>query len=221
MRKILGDMLLAGVEEVRHQHARFFKAKNVLILGPKAAGKTSLLWFLESGKPYRVDGDRRKSPNPTGMAAVVDKKVSLQKKNWLRVQKDLGGDTSLRPQWVTAINELQPEGIIYLIDGRKDTLEQLDGLFEDVFGAIDETATDTLQVLHVFVNFVDTWGGDARIIRKKLREVEDLLFVEMEELGYGELYMDAHATQLSPHKRDWPETEAALHGFSTALGRVN
>lgn len=215
VRDMFGDFWAAGRDQIRHQYARFFEAKNILILGPKQAGKTSLIWLLEKGKPYRKSGQR---PNPTAMAAIIDKKMSRQTANWLKVQKDLPGDEGLREQWLSAINELEPEGIIYVIDGREELFPQLDILFSDVIGKANGQATEVLRVLHVFVNFSDLWAQKPLQIRKRVREVEDLLFADMSELGYDHVFMQVHHTHLNPRATAWPEAETALQAFSTDLG---
>jgi hypothetical protein len=126
------DIVVVLRKELQHQWRRMFATRNILILGPKQSGKSSLMQYLTSGRPYEVVDGEIRPPAPTALAAVVDQKFSLQKGNWLRLKRDVPGDVDLRDAWAQAIADLKPHGIIYMVDGRRGDEE----ISSDVSGIV-------------------------------------------------------------------------------------
>ncbi|RYE84696.1 MAG: hypothetical protein EOO75_17805 [Myxococcales bacterium] len=214
------DVLLYTADALQHQWSRLFKTRTILILGPKQAGKSTLLQFMRSGQPYEVVGDELRTPAPTAMAAVVDQKFAADKKNWLRLKRDVPGDLDLRDTWAQAIADVKPHGIIYLLDGRRSD-EQLRADVQDIVPHVLVHYAESLghlAALHVFVNFCDGWGSGAPEQRRRLRLVRD----ELEDLvtatpSCAALRLDVAATQLSPNLQAWPEVERALRHFGADI----
>ncbi len=95
-----GDIIVVVKKQILRWWRKLFAGKNVLILGGKATGKTSLLMFLQNGRPYEIGPDGQKRyPNPTGVGAIIDKRVNVNDQGWIQLTKDIGGDPDLRPFW--------------------------------------------------------------------------------------------------------------------------
>ena len=208
------EMVVLAREQIQHQWRRFFASRNVLVLGAKQSGKSSLIQYMRTGEPFERVGQEIRAPAPTAMAAILDEKVSVQKGGWLRLKQDVPGDISLRDAWQQAINDIRPQGIVFMIDGRE----------EDLGHRVKEIETDVLVhyasdlgslcTLHVFVNFADEWSRNSLHARSKVRLVEEALHAMVSSTKmFGPLRLHVSETQLSPRARSWPEAERALRHF--------
>jgi hypothetical protein len=217
------DILVAVKDGLQHQWRRAFAARNILILGPKRTGKSSLMQYLLLGHPYEIVEGEIRPPQPTAMAAVVDAKFAVGKGNWLRLKKDLAGDAGLRDVWGQAIKDIRPHGIIYMIDGRRDdeTLrEDVRGIEQYVLAHYAENGIGELASIHVFVNFVDQWATSPIEARRRLRVAHDELdAVIAMSPAWATLRAGVSGTQLAPVKKNkWDEAERALRHFGADLG---
>jgi hypothetical protein len=178
------------------------------------------LFYLQHGHPYEVVEGEIKTPNPTAVAAIVDNKFSLQQGNWLKLKKDLPGDPDLRATWAQAIQDLKPQGIIYIVDGRLDDASlqsEVHLIRENVLSHYVSSLRD-LQTLHIFINFSDVWGNSPNLLRKKITLVTKAFEESIEDnLALQHLRIGVACTQLSPHKKKWEETKRALHKFGADL----
>lgn len=214
------DILIVVKDSIQSQYRRIFASRNILILGPKQAGKSSLLQFVTSGRPYEVVGNEIRPPAPTALAAIVDKKFKLQEGNWLRLKKDVPGDLDLRDTWSQAIADIQPHGIIYMIDGRRDEgalREDVRGIRSFVLDAYPN-GNGQLAALHVLVNFADQWASSMVEVRRRVRVVREELEALIESSPqWSALRLGVAEAHLSPNKRKWEEAERALHHFGADL----
>jgi hypothetical protein len=205
---------------VKSRYRKIFASRNILILGPKQSGKSSLACCLTKGKPYEVvDGEVRVAA-PTALAAIIDAKFVFHKDDWLRLKRDVPGDLDLRDTWAQAISDIRPHGILYLVDGKRSE----DNLREDVRGTRGfvlnnySTGVGNLAALHVLVNFADQWGATSvSAVRRKLRLVRGELEALMEEPAWSVVRIGVAETQLSPNMKSWDQTERALHHFGVDL----
>ncbi len=218
--KIRQEALVVGKEWVEDRWNRFFASKNILILGPKGSGKTSLIYYLLNGRPYELDEGDKRPPNPTAAPAVVDEKVKLQHANWQKLKKDVPGDTDLRRTWKEAIQEVNPRGIIYMLDGRLAETELLDetqSIRESVLSHYERSLRN-LTALHVFLNFADKWAKSPEIVRMKRNWVRGVLEKQvLSDSEHQHLRTEVSHTQLSPELRSWDRTRRALFRFGADL----
>lgn len=214
------DILIVVKDAVQRQYQKLFASRNVLILGPKQTGKSSLLQFIVAGRPYQlVDGEIRPTA-PTALGAIVDKKFSLQQGSWLRLKKDLPGDLDLRDTWAQAIADLQPAGILYMVDGRRSD-EQLREDVRDIRGFVLDaypSGGGQLAALHVVLNFADQWAFSSVDLRRRIRFVRDELEAVFDSAPqWSAVRLGVSAAQLSPNRKSWEEAERALHHFGADL----
>jgi hypothetical protein len=87
--------------------------KNICIFGPTGAGKTSLIGFLKTGKAVVETHD------PTAGLALVDRRFEIDKAEWLNVHRDAGGERAYRHFWPQVTKIVDPDAVIYVLDGRK------------------------------------------------------------------------------------------------------
>ena len=213
-------VVIVAKDKLQHYWRRQFASRNILILGAKQTGKTSLLIYLQQGKPYEVVDGEIRTPNPTALAAIVDKKFALDQGNWGRLKCDVPGDLDLRETWAQAIKDIQPHGIIYMVDGRlsDSKLETaVDDMFNDVLVHYTVGPRE-LAVIHVFVNFSDHWA------RSRLDEASKARFVagvvesrQRPHRNLHEIQFDVASTQLAANKKTWPEVQRALKRFGADL----
>jgi hypothetical protein len=214
------EILILVTEQLHHQWTRLFSSKNILILGAERTGKTALALFLRRGEPFEViDGDPR-PPSKTALAAIVNEKFSVQQSQWLRLQRDVPGELALRETWAQAIADVRPYGIIYMINGQLKANEIQDAVSEIERSVLChyQGGLRELISLHIFLNFSDRWATSARHVRTTIRLAEDALFrlVDDQET-FEHLRLGVSATQLSPHKKAWPEATRALQRFAVDL----
>lgn len=215
------DIVVAIRDTIQSQYKRVFASRNILILGPKQSGKSSLLMYLTDGRPFEVVDGEIRPPAPTALAAVVDEKFVLQKGNWLRLKKDVPGDLDLRATWAQAITDIRPHGIIYMLDGRNadDVLRSnVEEIKEAVLRHYSATGIGHLATLHVFLNFADHWASSAAEVRRRVRVVRESLELVVEASpAWSSLRIGAAETHLSPNRTAWEEMARALHHFGADL----
>lgn len=217
------DVLVFMRDQLVHRWRRLFEARNILVLGQRQAGKSSLAWYLTTGKPFEVRGGEVRTPAPTALAAVVDKAFSVDKSTWMKLKRDVPGDLDLRDTWAAAIADVRPHGIIYLLDGRTsddDLREEIARIGSDVL-SLYAAGPGNLVALHLFLNFADQWARSPEVIYERSRMVADALFALLQSPttapALRHLRTHVSDTQLSPQRKDWPETERALRKFAADL----
>ena len=216
-------LVVFTLDKIRSKLQSIFATRNILILGGSQTGKTSLVLFLTTGKPYVIEGGEIRPPEKTLGYAVVDKRVALSEDLRVKLKRDLPGERDLRTYWRMALEEIRPTGIIYMLDGRIEGRE-LEGaireIYDEVLSYYEEGSGAGLESFHIFVNFVDQWGTTPVEIREKLRRISrkfDELLKDHESLHY--IRVGCSATQLSPFKDSWIEAERALFSFGADLLR--
>lgn len=214
------DLVVAAKGLLQHKWRGVFASRNILVLGPKQTGKTSLFVLLRDGRPFEVVDGEIRAPNPTAAVAVVDKKFPLQHGNWLKLKRDVPGDLDLRATWAQAINDVRPHGIIYMLDGRlndKQLRVETSMIRENVLRHYVDSLGE-LRTLHVFLNFADAWATSPAVVRSKVRVVtEELERVLDRSNALQHLHVGVSATQLSPHKKSWEEATRAVYKFGADL----
>jgi hypothetical protein len=206
--------------------ANKFNGNQVLVLGPSAAGKTALLWYMEKGKPS-TEG---RGPEKTLGAIILDKKFVLNKDKLAKIAKDMSGDVP--SLWAAAMREFKPSGIIYMINPTAlpggltrttdytSTIErEITAVFPKVFD-VYESNKIPLKAFHVFLNFSDEWASSAPGISKKLiRFTEDALSDRLQSKPmFSNTKIKVSMTQLAPDRTAWPEVRNALDHFGADLG---
>ncbi len=209
--------------QVRWQY--IFNKRNILILGGKGSGKTSLIYFLKNGKPYEERNGRMQPPEPTLGAMVLDANVRISKETqakWAKIAKDLPGEKGFRDIWRDVIHQVDPHGIIYMVDGRLSTeqfKEAVADLFSDVLSVYTQNPGN-LSTIHVFVNFADVWATDRRIRSQKQHAIEVYFENRLAEPEYQKLQhlrFQVSVIQLSLTKRSWDDAVSAIEKFGADL----
>lgn len=220
VREIAVPLILLTKDYLQSRWRKVFAARNILVLGGKQTGKSSLMLFLQNGHPYEISGGDIKAPAPTAMAAIIDCKFSPNKAEWLRLRRDVPGDQDLRATWKQAIADIRPHGIIYMIDGRQDAAALVRDVSEISGDVLSHYAAGTghLVALHVFLGFCDQWAADPVVTRRRCRLVEDALLEGIESSrALSHLRVHVSETQLSPARKGWAEVERALARFGADL----
>jgi hypothetical protein len=214
-----GDTVVAmGKEQAKKRFHQILSERNILILGDSLSGKTALITYMTTGKPYLIHNNQKIVPDRTLMTAIVDKKVKLDQSAWLRIKEDFPGDIGLGAAhlWRQGVLDLRPAGIIYMLDGRKDN-ELLTAEIRRIFSnVIAYSKTDDLRALHIFINYGDLWSISNSVRIEKERFIYDLFtkYLQREASTFVDtLQYGTAMTQLSPDATAWPEAERALNHF--------
>lgn len=215
------DLVVISKDRLQHQWARVFNKRPVLFLGPKQAGKSSLISFLRYGKPFELDkAGAVRTPDPTLAAAVIDESVSVQHKKWLQIKQDLPGDQMLRATWALAVTDFHPLGIGYIIDARDESkiADQVQEACREVLDGCYPDGPRELGALHLFLSFSDCWAHSATASRLHQKVARDALEEELAKRPvFAGLRTDVAVLHLSPHASDWPDARRALEHFGTDL----
>jgi hypothetical protein len=208
----IGDFLVRSGGRLRSAY-RFFSGKNVVILGPAGSGKTTLINLLRTGAPA--------VHNPTAGVALVDRRFELNDATWLKVRSDVGGDALYRPLWGQLVAEIDPDVIIFLLDGRKS----VDAVVADTQICLNDALGQVpgrrrLKLIYVFVNFWDVWNLDP-VKNDVLRSRVQLTVDEAKSaFGLSGIPVEAKATHMNPNASQWPELENALQHLGSELGHL-
>lgn len=212
--------------------------KRILILGTFQTGKTALHWLIKYKRPYQLlNGQKERiPPSRTSGIAVIGKKAKIGRKK-IKKLMDVGGELSYRFQWTKLIEEVDPHGIIYMIDGcfeqqvvrsgeniKRDTLEEsIDELFSDVISHYYRGKQE-LEALHVLINFLDQWAGnDPEKIKMVVNDVTKCFYNKLsEDKNRGRKlkkipHFGFSAVHLDPDDNSWEEAILALQRFSDDL----
>jgi len=156
---------------------------------------------------------------------VIDTDVKISQETqikWAKIMKDVSGDRVFRELWTDLIDEIEPQGIIYLVDGRlsKAELEQdVETIFEDILPLYEKVGKD-LIAFHIFISFADQWANARHIKSTQLNNVrlyfEDRL--AQSEFNYLQnLRFEASIVHLAPDEKSWADTDRALEKFGADL----
>jgi GTPase SAR1 family protein len=226
------DVVSIAKDKIQNWYRYAVNNRNILILGPRQSGKTSLILFLQTNRPFTLKDGKRVEPEPTGAAAIIDRAVNLNKRNQrkkeiVNIRKDVGGDKVFSDLWKELIEDIDPEGIIYMVDGsnpEKQLKEDIDRLFSDVLIKYEDQKRK-LVALHVFINFSDIWEkGDRQIRIKKENLIRFVIETELKNRKFrklADLNFDVYSIHLSPTKNHWRKAEAALHRFAADLNATD
>lgn len=217
------EIIVLGTDKLKRQWARMFDSRPILFLGPKNSGKSSLIAFLHTGKPYEVDNDGSVHTfDPTLIAAIVDKKVSLQQKKWLHIRQDLPGDEQLRAAWKQSVIDFHPLGIIYIINGNKESKIAGDvrEACQQVFDICYPEGPKELCALHIFLSFSDQWGHTSAAIRSRQHAARNTLEEELDARPeFACVHTNVSVIHLSPHAGEWKEATRAVEHFGADLSK--
>jgi GTPase SAR1 family protein len=219
------SVITVAKREVQSRWQYLFHKRNIVILGAAGSGKTSLIYFLKHGKPYQEVDGKVKPPEPTSGAVVIDTNVQISSETrakWAKIAKDVTGDKEFRDLWKTTIREIDPHGIIYMVDGRLDNDRfkiSVEDIFQDVLSEYTK-GSGNLAALHVFLNFADYWAKDRAIRAERARAVDVYFERQMLRSEYRylqNLKFQVSVVQLSSNRRSWEEAENALEKFGADL----
>ncbi|BBD63601.1 hypothetical protein NIES2109_64760 (plasmid) [Nostoc sp. HK-01] len=225
--KELIPLLIRTADQLQKVFKNLFVGTNVLILGDIQTGKTALIYLMTYGKPYFLDKKGIKSIQPTGIGAIIGREVKISEDDTdsdvpIKLPVDYGGDKALRYLWRKAIEYYKPDGIVYMIDGRDESLEkQFEPLFSDILTV--KKGFNNLKAIHIFVNFSDQWNPNKSMFVKitKIRDTENYFALKFYETNYYKKFANIdikfHEIQLSPDKDSWEDAKAALRIFGVGL----
>jgi hypothetical protein len=190
----------------------WFGGKPVLFLGPKGGGKTSLMVFLMKGKPEDCGA--------TVALTEVDRMGEIREEQVLHFLEDIGGDPSLRDFWPGMLVRVNPEAIVFVLNGAKPMEEVEQDLRETLNAALPvyRDARGALRVVYTLLNYYDVWEHDVQK-RHLLRPTVDRVLQE-ERMKYHpllEVKFEIYHSQLNPTASDWSEARLAMEHLATDM----
>lgn len=232
-----------------------FNKRNVLVLGDTASGKTSLIWLLKIGRPYEMVNNQRVVPKATNH--VIDlrgRRVNAKFNRWdniwdemkrvkteggiMFLPRDVGGE--YREEWHQLIKSLDPELIIYMVNGTaddtEDKLDESSGLpvpsirkiaqdiHDDVINLYDHRKTMKLRHFAVFISFRDQWNpsgiksADAMQRSRLEYAIAKILMESKKHKNFNMDMLSYHFINLYRENDTWPEAKRALKELTVKLG---
>jgi hypothetical protein len=223
--EMANSVMVFGRNKLTAFWSRHWPSKNILILGERNAGKTALGWMLTEGTPYKMVDGVKEAPTPTAaLVTVSDPRVILSRDSVVqgaRLQQDVAGEAVV--DWLTLIDELNPEGIVYMIEGNHDLeikTEQLNGLANNVLTYYGNEPR-RLRVLYLFINHMDIWGtsgGDKMQMERQWR-TGLLNLIERDFPALKNVRIGVAGTHLNPNRDSWPEAKIAMTQFANMMGK--
>ena len=177
--------------------------------------------FLKNGYPYDVINGTITSPQPTAGVAIVDERVNLDKSSWAKLTHDVAGDINARELWAQMIRDVQPQGIVYMLNGNHsdaDLVRDVAEMRQDVL-ALYTDGLGSLSALHVFLNYADQWAATnpAEMLRRR-RVVERAIDDARSAMpALVTLKIEVVAVQLAINGKPWDMAFRALRKFGTDM----
>jgi hypothetical protein len=197
-------------------YQRLLHPKRTVILGSQGSGKTSACEFIKYCK--------WESDYLPGLV-IANKWITINENAALEISYDIGGGNSYWDDWQIFIEQVDPEIIIYLIDGSKDMPQiytDIGRAFKDIFICYKQELR-SLKIFHVWLNFYDVWKNDENK-RNKLKPLVKIAFEEqsMRYLGFKsqEIIWEFHETQLAPDGAPWEEILNALEHLGEEVRQI-
>lgn len=187
-----------------------FSNKNLVVFGPTASGKSTLIEYLKTGK---TTGEY----NPTVGTIIVDRKFEIDE-NFLTALRDVSGEKEFREvDWFQIINSVNPDGIVFMINPVDKTYKLEDSLSIAFDNCLRHYVEDLkrLKAFYVFLNFYDKWKDDEN--KKRFLATETKLKIEKMLSNYpvfDTLKIAVYKTQLAEDGSPWEEVNNALVHFS-------
>jgi hypothetical protein len=130
---------------------------SIQIVGPEAAGKTTLFWYLRNpprpDKPAKTFMQRR-----TGRIAAS---LSGSNISWFRAKVTDDGLGRQANQWARRLNNYNPEGIIFIVDAHNPDEDRT--YLQELYNSYRDFSTHAkpvkLRVLLILLNKFDLWGS--------------------------------------------------------------
>jgi len=195
-----------------------FEGHNILVLGPRSAGKSTLLSYMRTGRPMPPGGDL---PNRSLGAVIYGKRPNLDANRWSKLKEFKDGD--YRSLWKLMIEEIRPDGIVYMLDGRKGqatTLTEVEHFASDVLSVYVDAQLNLPcpRAIHIFLNFADVWAKSDKVARELKRHVENALAELIENNSVFEsVKADVTVTQLATTRSAWDEADNAINRLGADL----
>jgi len=219
--------LYRGGGKLLNTFKSLFNGRSVIFLGPSQNGKTALALYLTTGKPYRLKKGNVEEPDPTSRVVKhFFAKTAKVSDEILEIKFDMAGDrVFMESDWIEVIKDLQPEGIVYIVDGRKLSNDKFDDFLDKTLSDINSYVLSAygnnivnLKALHIFANFGDQWSDDSERVQNMYKFEFDVKTMILREKA-AKIDVAVTRTHLSPESRfsSWPEAEAALKKFASAL----
>jgi hypothetical protein len=130
---------------------------SILIVGPPAAGKTTLFQYLR--QPSRLGEPPRTMVRRRSGRIVAD--LLDSPRSWFRpkiIDDGLGMQTK---QWAERLHTYNPEGLIFIVD--TDNPDEDHAYLQDLYNSYREVSTRAkqvnLRVLLILLNKFDRWGS--------------------------------------------------------------
>jgi hypothetical protein len=140
---------------------------------------------------------------------------------------DLSGEEEFRQIWEQVIWDIDPHGIIYMIDSRLDS-QELENKLQEIFDFVLEHYKGNprrLMTLYIFANRTDQLPQNINystaIVEKDIK-IKKYLDEKLRTPDYrhlSNLQYDVSFAHLSPNAKDWPDANAAIQKFGALLLR--
>jgi hypothetical protein len=158
-------------DKIKRKYRENFENRNILILGAPEAGKTSLIQLLTTGKPgFITSNGNVRGPDPTTGVVIIGEPAdgldTEQINHRENIPVDVAGDfTGL---WRGIIKDINPHGIIYMLDGRRrdqELIADIENIFHHVLSEYPYEAK-RLRALHIFINHSDQLSKSDRSLQQ-------------------------------------------------------
>jgi len=213
--------IFIGRKNIGNFFRSFWPTHSIAIFGPKAAGKTTLIRYLQ-GKPLPTQHF------DTFGAQKVDRVVydlSGNETYFFRSREmyDVGGEH--KNQWQAILERQNPHGIVYMVDthepaGEKEGIAHIAKVFHDL--RTHKLASKIrLRVLLVLLNKCDIWGTSPEAREKKMAQYRaDVLQPALGELAaeFGGLEIQFGCASLT-HTEHADTTNSTLRCFAVSVAK--
>lgn len=223
--EMANSVMVFGRNQFTSFWSRNWPSMNVLILGERNSGKTALGWMLTEGTPYKMVDGKKEPPTPTAaLVTASDLRVILSRESVVqgaKVTHDVAGEAVM--DWLKLIDDVDPEGIVYMIEGNWDLnimAEQLNILANNIL-TYYSNETRKLRVLYLSINHMDSWGqenGSKAALEKQWR-AGLLNLIDRDFPAIKGVRIRVAGTQLNPNKISWPEAKIAMTQFANMMGK--
>ncbi|MDX2066231.1 MAG: hypothetical protein SFX74_10855 [Fimbriimonadaceae bacterium] len=215
------------LEPIKTAARNTFEGRCFVVLGPVESGKSALVWYLKTGKPYEEINGTRRPPGKT-TAAFIAANATLDQVGGGHgvIESEVGGEWFENDANLDAVHEelrtMQPKGVIYMLNA-KHSIDKVDEhlmlLKTRVFDAYAEGIAKPPRAILVLLNFTEGMSRNTAAARADnvQQQIRRSLSKDGNYAAMSSTRVIVKPTSLAIHLDSYASVDSAIQAFRREL----